>query len=57
MTIIISVPGDLAGAIRALLPFVEPIALAVAGACGAGFLLQLGLDLGFRLARRALRPS
>jgi hypothetical protein len=54
---IISVPGDLAGAIRALLPFVEPIALAVAGACGAGFLLQLGLDLGFRLARRALRPS
>ncbi|GAA4488627.1 hypothetical protein GCM10023191_018280 [Actinoallomurus oryzae] len=55
MTIVISIPGDLAAAIRALLPFVEPIALAIAGACGAGVLTQFGLDLGFRLAQRALR--
>jgi hypothetical protein len=55
MTIVFSIPGDLAAAMRALLPFLEPIALAIAGACGAGVLTQLGLDIGFRLARRALR--
>jgi hypothetical protein len=59
MTITITIPtpvlpGGLAGTMRSLLPFVEPVALAIAGACGAGILLQLGLDLGFRLARRAL---
>ncbi|GLY77472.1 hypothetical protein [Actinoallomurus iriomotensis] len=55
MTIVISIPGDLAAVMRALFPLLEPIALAIAGACGAGVLTQFGLDLGFRLARRALR--
>ena len=57
MTIIISVPGDLAGAMHALLPFIEPFALAIAGVCGAGVLVQVGLDLGFKLVQRALRPA
>jgi hypothetical protein len=34
--------------------FIEPIALAIAGACGAGILLQLGLDAALKLAQRAL---
>ncbi len=55
MTITFSIPGDLAEAMRAFLPLIEPIALAIAGACGAGVLTQLGLNLGLRLARHALR--
>jgi hypothetical protein len=54
MTIIITVPADLATAMRLLMPLVEPVVLAIAGACGAGFLVQLCLDLGLRLAQRAL---
>ncbi|MGH3377683.1 MAG: hypothetical protein ACRDP6_23420 [Actinoallomurus sp.] len=59
MTIIFEVPpltlpADLAEALRALLPIIEPIALAVAAACGAGVVLQLGLDAALRLVRRAL---
>jgi hypothetical protein len=58
MTIIISIPltmpDGIAEAMRALFPLIEPIALAIAGACGAGMLMQLGLDLGLKLVRRAL---
>jgi hypothetical protein len=58
MTIIISIPltmpGGVAEAMRALLPLIEPLALAIAGACGAGILMQLGLDLGLKLVQRAL---
>ena len=59
MTIIIGIPpltlpADLAEALRALFPFIEPIALAVAGACGAGILVQLGLDAALRLLQHAL---
>lgn len=50
----LSLPGGLSEAIRSLLPVVEPIVLAVAGACGAGLLAQIGLDLGLKLARHAL---
>jgi hypothetical protein len=57
MTIIITVPGGLAEAMHALIPFIEPIALAIAGACGAGVLVQVGLGFGFKLAQRALRPA
>lgn len=39
---------------RSLLPFIEPVALAVASACGAGLLVQIGLELGLTLARHAL---
>jgi hypothetical protein len=53
---VIGVPADLAEALRALLPLIEPVALAIAGALGAGFLFQLGLELGFELVLRALRP-
>jgi hypothetical protein len=59
MTIILEVPpltlpADLAEALRTLLPIVEPIALALAAACGAGVVLQLGLGAVLRLVRRAL---
>jgi hypothetical protein len=59
MTITITIPNltlpdGLAGTVRLLLPIVEPVALAVAGACG-GIPLQVGLGVGFKLARRALR--
>lgn len=59
MTIIIGIPtptmpADLAEVLRTLLPLVEPIALAVAGACGAGIVLQLGLDAALKLVQRAL---
>ena len=59
MTIIIEVPpltmpADLAEALRTLLTIIEPIALAVAAACGAGVVLQLSLDAALRLMRRAL---
>jgi hypothetical protein len=59
MTIFIEVPpltmpADLVGALRVLLPIIEPIALAVAAACGAGVVLQLGLDAALRFVRRAL---
>jgi hypothetical protein len=63
MTIIImgipplTAPGDLAEAIRVLLTLIEPIAMALAGACGAGLLLQLGLSLGIKLTQRALRQA
>jgi hypothetical protein len=57
MTIVITMPGGLAGAMHALIPFIEPIALAIAGACGAGLLVQVGLDLGFKLIHRALGPA
>ncbi|MFB9839332.1 hypothetical protein ACFFNX_45040 [Actinoallomurus acaciae] len=40
--------------VRSLLPFIEPIALAAASACGAGLLAQLGLQLALTLARHAL---
>jgi hypothetical protein len=53
MTITMFTPG-LAEAVRSLLPVMEPIVLAIAGACGAGILVQIGLGLGLRLARRAL---
>jgi hypothetical protein len=56
MTIIITLPGGLAEAMHALIPFIEPIALAIAGACGAGVLVQVGLDFGFKLVQRVLRP-
>jgi hypothetical protein len=56
MTIIIlTLPAGLAEALRGLLPVIEPIALAIAGACGAGILAQLCLDIGLKLAQRALR--
>jgi hypothetical protein len=51
----LALPGGIAGTTRSLLPLVEPVALAIAGACGAGILLQLGLDIGFKLARHALQ--
>jgi hypothetical protein len=62
MTITITIPapilhGGLAGTMRSLLPLVEPVALAIAGACGAGILLQVGLDIGFKLARHALQDQ
>jgi hypothetical protein len=57
MTIVITMPGGLAEAMHALIPFIEPIALAVAGACGAGLLVQMGLGLGFKLIQRALSPQ
>jgi hypothetical protein len=62
MTIIIGIPpliapGDPAEAIRVLLTLIEPIAMAVAAACGAGLLFQLGLGLGIKLTQRALRPA
>jgi hypothetical protein len=57
MTIILTMPGGLAEAMQALLPFIEPIALAIAGACGAGLLVQVGLDIGFKLVQRALSPA
>jgi hypothetical protein len=57
MTIVITIPGGLAEAMHTLIPFIEPIALAVAGACGAGLLVQVGLGLGFKLVQRALRPA
>ncbi|MBC6461656.1 hypothetical protein [Actinomadura sp. HBU206391] len=50
----LTLPDGLGETMRLLVPFVEPVALAIAGACGAGIPLQLGLDVGFRLARRAL---
>jgi hypothetical protein len=53
MTIIMITP-TLAEAMRSLLPVMEPVVLAIAGACGAGFLVQLCLSLGLRLARHAL---
>jgi hypothetical protein len=60
MTITITIPqltlrSGLAGTMCSLLPLVEPFALAIAGACGAGIPLQLGLDVGLRLARQALQ--
>jgi hypothetical protein len=54
MMIIITVPDGLAGALRALIPLVEPVALALAGAFGAGLLLQLGIDVGLKIIQRAL---
>jgi hypothetical protein len=51
----LALPGDLAETLRSLLPWVEPVALAIAGACGAGFLLQIGLEIGLKLAHRALQ--
>jgi hypothetical protein len=56
MTIIIA-NGGVAEVLRTLLPVIEPLAMAVAGACGAGLLVQLGLDVCLRLAHRALRPA
>ncbi|MFJ2033035.1 hypothetical protein [Streptosporangium sp. NPDC087985] len=60
MTITITIPwlalqGDLAESTRSLLPLVETVTLAIAGACGAGILLQLGLQLGLKLAQHALQ--
>ena len=40
--------------VRSLLPFIEPVALALVSACGAGLLVQIGLDVGLMLARHAL---
>jgi hypothetical protein len=57
MTIVITMPGGLAEAMHALIPFIQPIALAIAGACGAGLLVQVGLDLGLKLVHDALRPA
>lgn len=59
MTITISVPqlrlmGGLGEMMRSLLPYLEPIAVAIAGACGAGVLMQIGIDVGLRLAKHAL---
>lgn len=54
MTITIEVPTLSGGFLRALIPLVEPIAQAIAAACGAGLLTQLALDAAMRLARRAL---
>jgi hypothetical protein len=59
MTITIEIPAPVlpdafAGRMRLLLPLVEPVALAIAGACGGGIPLQLGLGLGFKFARHAL---
>jgi hypothetical protein len=56
MTIIMMfTPYGLAEAMRSLLPIMEPIVLAIASACGAGLLAQIGLGVGLRLARNALR--
>ena len=62
MTIIIgfpplTTPGDLAEALHVLLTLIEPIAMALAAACGAGLLVQLGLGLGIKLTQRALRQA
>jgi ABC-type methionine transport system permease subunit len=57
MTIVITMPGGLVEAMHTLIPLIEPIALAIAGACGAGLLVQVGLDLGFKLVHSALRPA
>ncbi|MEV0408938.1 hypothetical protein [Actinoallomurus sp. NPDC050550] len=61
MTITINVPqlvlpAGLSDALRSLLPFLEPIAVAIVGACGAGIVVQIGLDVALRLARNAMRP-
>lgn len=50
MTIILGMPEVLS----ALLPFVQPVVLAIASACGAGLLVRIGLDVGLTLARQAL---
>ncbi|MCW2887248.1 MAG: hypothetical protein QOE54_4618 [Streptosporangiaceae bacterium] len=60
MTITITIPtlalqGDIAGTLRSLLPLFELVAFAIAGAGGAGILLHLGLNIGFKLARHALQ--
>lgn len=54
MTITIEIPTLPGEMLRALIPLVEPVALAIAGACGAGVLTQLAFDVVLRLARRAL---
>lgn len=54
MTITIEIPARPGEALSALLTLAEPVALAVAAACGAGVLTQLLLDAVLRLARRAL---
>ncbi|MEV5705058.1 hypothetical protein [Actinoallomurus sp. NPDC052274] len=60
MTITISIPQlalstGLADALRSLLPFLEPVAVAIVGACGAGILAQIGLDIGLRLIQSTLQ--
>jgi hypothetical protein len=50
----LTMPGGFSEAMRSLLPFVEPLVLAIAGACGAGFLLQVGLEIGLKAAQHAL---
>jgi hypothetical protein len=62
MTITITIPppalpGGLYDALRSVFPFVEPVALAIAGACGAGLLIQVGLDLMLKLVRHALESG
>jgi uncharacterized protein (DUF1778 family) len=54
MTITIEIPARPGEALRALLTLAEPVALALAAACGAGPLTQFLLDAALRLARRAL---
>ncbi|WP_433190472.1 hypothetical protein [Actinoallomurus sp. CA-150999] len=60
MTITISIPQlalptGLSDALRSLLPFLEPVAVAIVGACGAGILVQIGLDIGLRLIRSTVQ--
>lgn len=49
-----SLPTGFSGTLRLLLPLLEPLAFAIAGALGAGIVAQIGLDVGLRLARHAL---
>ncbi|GAA3672240.1 hypothetical protein GCM10022224_040570 [Nonomuraea antimicrobica] len=53
----LSLPDGLAEAVRRLLPLTESVILAIAGACGAGLLAQLGLQFALALARRVLEAE
>lgn len=57
MAIMIVTNAGVAETLRTLLPVIEPLAMALAGALGAGLLVQLGLDVCLRLARHALGPA
>jgi hypothetical protein len=54
MTVTIEIPTAPGEVLRALIPLVEPVALAIAAACGAGVLTQIAIDAALRLARHAL---
>lgn len=54
MTIVIEIPALPGGAVRTVLGFAEPVALAIAAACGAGVVAQLAVEAALRLARHVI---